>query len=307
MKPKLKLRQLAVRVGEDCGGCLSVTAALKGSAKWTAGPLSGSVPVSGKVAGQLRFSVAKAGEAWRVSGKVARLDTVKLDRARAAKVDLTGVLGDWTRAALERAPAIQLGEFGGGGLPLRALKLDGEDGVLLIQGLAEVPGAVVVGPAPALQGDWDLRLHQDTVNALLRRKAFEAGALAYDTAADPRALRLDGDAFALDLRLWRLAGVGWWRDYTVRGDLGLSPKGKLSLRSTGAEEGAKSKGAGLADPIAFLAEGRILDEVGKAVKASVPAARKAKVGSQTLRVASSHAEGRSEQLVLSGTLELAGG
>ncbi|MEC7946562.1 MAG: hypothetical protein VX265_03280, partial [Myxococcota bacterium] len=138
---------------------------------------------------------------------------------------------------------------------------------------------------------------------LMRRMAFEAGPQELDVAIDPRALAVDGDRFTLALRLWRLKGAGWWRDYTVEGRMGVQ-RGALRMVGRDAREGEKSRGAGLADPIALLAEGRILDAVGDGVDQSLPAAQTIDVKGVRLAARLDTAQGDASALAVAGTLQI---
>ncbi len=304
--PKGQVRSVRVQTKKGCTGCLTVTAKVQGDARWEAGPLGGTVPFAATVSGQVRFEAVPAKKGWEITGKLVSVDRVEMDRTRAAKVDLKPVLGEWIEDALKKAEPMDLGHFGGAGLPLRALRLDSDADALHILGLVDAVGAVpVTGKAAPLTQDWDLRIHETTLAMLARREAFQLGMLEHDTAADPRALHLDGDRFTLDLRLWRLSGMGWWRDYTVDGTLALNPRThKLSLKATDAKATEKSKGAAIADPLAFLAEGQLLGAVTGAVRASVPAATRAKVGGRALKAEALTAKGEGQHLVVIGRMTL---
>jgi hypothetical protein len=136
------------------------------------------------------------------------------------------------------------------------MRIDGRPGILELQALTDVPqpGAVGPGDGPPNGADWSVRIAQQTVLSLARREAFKAGPQALDLAVDPRDLRIKGGDFELDMRLWSLGGFGWWRDYTVKGEI-LMRGEDMVLRGTDAAEGEHSPGAGLANPLVALADG----------------------------------------------------
>ena len=79
---------------------------------------------------------------------------------------------------------------------------------------------------------------------------------------------------------------------------------KIELEADRAYEGDKSRGAGLADPIALLAEGLILDAVVDGLKQAVPGSRSTAIGDRTLKAVTREIKGQGEELVLTGELTL---
>ena len=303
-RPSARVTRLDVSMGEDCGGCLLLDARLEGRTRWTAGPAEGAVPFDIRVAGQMRFSTQAQGQGWQLTGRIVEIGRVKVRAGSARAVDLAPVVRRWATEALKEAPPLQLGHLGGAAMPLRAIRIGETAGALEIEALGDVAGGRPVPPASAPpSSDWDLRIHPDTALALMRRMAFEAGPQELDVAIDPRALAVDGDRFTLALRLWRLKGAGWWRDYTVEGRMGVQ-RGALRMVGRDAREGEKSRGAGLADPVALLAEGRILDAVGDGVDQSLPAAQTIDVKGVRLAARLDTAQGDASALAVAGTLQI---
>jgi len=300
--PKATIKELEVAVGDDCGGCLEVTARLKGTAKYKAAGLSGKVPFTAKVGGTVAFEVEEEGKGWKITGELVEIDKVKLESDLIGTLDVTKFLGEWTRKALDKAPPIELGKVGGDQLPLRGLRLDSVGDALEIQALTQVVGGKAVNAGSgSVKGAWELRMHEDTALAMARRKAFEMGTIDYEVAIDPRDLSFDGDRFTLGLRLWRLKGAGWWREYDVTGDIAVTGK-RIKLKPVEAVEGDKSKGAGLADPLALLGEGLILDAVTEGVKQAFPASTSAKIGDQKIGSKVTSMTGRSGVVIVMGDL-----
>ena len=62
-----------------------------------------------------------------------------------------------------------------------------------------------------------VKLTQSTTTLLLANTAIQLS-----TTASPTALSGEAGAFELGVRLWRIPGAGWWRDYTVSGALASS-------------------------------------------------------------------------------------
>ena len=155
----------------------------------------------------------------------------------------------------------------------------------------------------APRGDWELQVSNQLVNTWIRRQAFSKGIIAHGIAVDPRSFSMQDKSFNLHLRLWKLEGWGkWWRDYQVKGTAQLAKK-KLQL--TGSEVVAKDKssGAGLADPLALLAEGLILDAIADNLQFGIPIRQTTKIQKANLIARTSDVSGNGDSLSIWGQLE----
>ncbi|MFT5680276.1 MAG: hypothetical protein ACI8RZ_001182 [Myxococcota bacterium] len=304
VRPRAHVTRLKVTTGGSCPDCLSLSGALEGEASWRAGPLSGSVPFTAKIGGDLVVSIERDGTDWAVMGTLAELSRLKVSAAQVGTVDVSRQLSQWGKAAVEAAPAFRISTLGGDVLPLRALRLTVDSAGLGLEALADVNGGTSIPTSnEALESDWQLRTSTETALAIMRRAAFEAGTLSHDVAIDPRALTAAASLFTLDLRIWRLSGPGWWRDYTVDGRMRVRGR-KIELEGERAVEGDKSRGAGIADPLALLAEGRILEAVVDSLKQVVPGSRSAAVGDHKLKAVTREIKGIDGELVLTGVMKL---
>jgi len=303
-RPSARLTGLDVAVGEHCGGCLLLTGDLRGRAQWTAGPAGGAMPFTARIHARMAFETSRQGQGWDVTARVVEVGRMRIQAGAAQTVELKPLVRSWLTEALTDAPPLQVGHLGGEELPLRALRIRGGDGAVELQALSDVASGrpVAAATAPPAAG-WDLRMHPDTALALMRRAAFVAGPGALDVAVDPRRLAFDGGRFTLDLRVWRLKGAGWWRDYTVAGTASVQD-GRLRVLGQQAHEGDRSRGAGFADPIALLGEGRILRAVEDGVDQSIPARRRLVAGNVGLTARAETVTGDADALVLSGPLQI---
>lgn len=299
--PSGELSSLSLSASQQCDGCLEVDARLKGKARWSAAGASGQIPFTAKIGATMVFAVERDGSAWAVEASLEDVDRVQVGSASIGSVDATGLLGDWVSDALKRARPLDLGVLGGAQLPLRAARVSTSGGQVELQLLTDVPEGSPVSAGGTLSTDFDLRVSTDTVLALARREAFETGAIAMDVAAVPSSLQLDDSAFTMGLRLWKLTGAGWWRDYSVTGELGLKRR-RITLEPTGAVEGEKSRGAGLADPLALLAEGQILDAIEEGMHQVLPGSAGTTVGSRKVTGQVTGLSGGDGVLTLSGSL-----
>lgn len=302
LSPDLDIKRLSLSPSDRCDGCLAIQASGKGKVKWSAAGASGSVPLTADIDATVSFEATRDGDAWALSGRLRDVQKVKLASTTVGSLDATQILGTWVEQALDKARPLQLGSFGGPDLPLAAVRLSTATGDLELQLLSDIADRSPVPAGTTLRDPWELRISTDTLLGMARRAAFETGPVAMDTAAIPTSLSLGASSFELGLRLWHLSGAGWWRDYTVRGDLAVG-NNQLKLKPTEAVEGDKSKGAGLADPLALLVEGRILDAVQDGCRQSLPGGTAFQVGDRTVEARVGRVSGTAKVLVARGTLE----
>lgn len=270
--PKAALRKLEVSPGSACDACLTVRLRLKLSAEVVIGPVA-MQPVQATADATVQLEVVDEPAAGttprRLVARVRQVDRLDVGGADGVQLVLDGALERWVQDLLSnRLPPIPLAEPGA--VPLRALRVRAVEGALVVEALTE-GGAEATALRPAVPpGHWGVAVAQDALLALARRAAFEQGVLDLDVYLDPRGLTVDGDRFALDLRVWRLAGRGWWRDYRVSGAVNTTGQ-RLRLEPDAVEEVDRSRWAGLADPLALLARSRILDAIAEGATQSIKA------------------------------------
>lgn len=304
IRPRAQVTRLKLAPGGSCPDCLSLSGALEGTATWKAGPVSGVVPFTAVLAGDLAVSIERDGTDWAVMGALVELSRLKVSAASVGSIDVSRQLSTWGKAAVDAAPAFRISTLGGDELPLRALRLSVDEAGIGLEALADVNGGASIPTSEApLESDWQLRTSTQTALAIMRRAAFEAGLLENDVAVDPRALTADASQFTLDLRIWRLAGAGWWRDYSVDGRMRVRGR-KIELEGENAHRVSSSRGAGLADPIALLVEGRILEAIVDSLKQVVPGSRSAAIGDHKLKAVTREIKGIDSELVLTGVMKL---
>jgi hypothetical protein len=298
VEPSVDVEELSLGPAKSCERCVNARASLDGKVDYDVAGYRGSVPLHGRVAADVALALVRSENEWSASATIEDVQSLEIDVPHAGKVALEGELEQWAKRGLREAPAIRLGTFGGGGLPIRAARVAWMGDAAELEGATDVVGATPVSPGGAAPAGWSVSLDTQTLLALARRAAFQQGALSHDVAVDPRALRIeDGGAFTLDLRLWRLTGGGWWRDYTVRGTLAIDG-GKLVVRSDEVTETGKSRGAGFADPLALLVEGRILQSIADAFDRAIPL-RAGSIAGITPRASAISVEG--SRVTLEGT------
>lgn len=297
----LVVERAKVRPVDDCDACLGLDAVVNGRATWAVAGMKGDFPFEVGIDSVLALEVA--------DGRTVRARPRSVAKVRVKVGDLEGLRGnpskeiqEWVQRAWGReVPSITLVDLDPADLPLRDLRLRTSSGLVVLEALTDVPGAKPVLDAEPITEGVRVSVSETALAGLARRAAFEKGVLAMDVAADPRALTVDGDAFTLQLRLWRLVGRGWWRDYVVTGTLAIEG-GKLVLKPTETKEIGASPGAGLVDPLPVLFQGRVLEAITDAVRQTLPASRAQDLGTVRMKAEAQQVSGKDGTLRVDGLL-----
>ncbi|GDX83593.1 hypothetical protein LBMAG42_54040 [Deltaproteobacteria bacterium] len=303
LRPKLKVKSAVLSPGQGCESCVHFELDVRGDVSWSLGALGGSFPARLAVGGQLQVGVE---DRTRVVARPFKIGKVELESGELGglRANPSAALQDWVRAAVGTSlPPIPIADLGGGELPVRLLRVKTGEHALRVEVLTNVPGAraaTVPDPSPEAL---ILGLSETALSGLLRREAFEKGTVAMDVAVDPRAIDVEGNAFHLNLRLWRLVGSGWWRDYDVMGTLALNG-GKIALKAGSVEETAASSGAELVDPLAALAQTQILEAIATNLERTLPGSAGEKVGGVKLRAVVTGVRGVGETLLVDAQLRV---
>jgi len=304
--PNVTLADTTVGPARACSTCVKVDADFEGDLDWKLGNLEGSVPIQFDVAAIMEMATRAEGNATMVEATMRRA-TVKLPddlQVKRLRIDLNGPLAVWLQERIEREfPPIPVAEIGTDEVPVRAVRLDTSDDYLKVLVLTSSPVRSDTAVSPVAAGDWYLGLDETALLGLTRQAAFESGELDFEVYADPRSLQVDQRNFTLGLRLWRLAGAGWWRDYKVSGTLAVED-GRIGLEPNDVVELEASRGAGLVDPLALLAKGMILDAIEDALQIARPAELSEPIGGARLVLTIDSASGSSGALSLKGSAEI---
>ena len=270
LAPSLRLTGMVVTPSEACVGCLSYAASASGPVRASAAGFQLSLPVTAAVMGTAELEVL---EDRRVVLRPRSIDRVRVavEGLPAVMQDPSGALQEaLRRAAGGRLPAVELYDLADTELPVRAVGVGVLPGGVEVRLLTDVPDPVPVAPGAFPEAGARVRLSRSVMTGLARRKAFAEGPVALAMVPEPRAIALDGDRFVMDLRLWRLSGRGWWRDYEVRGRVAVEGE-RLAVGADSAREVGHSPGAGLVDPLAAAFRPVLAQAVESAVRMAVPA------------------------------------
>ncbi|MBN2800241.1 MAG: hypothetical protein JXX28_13965 [Deltaproteobacteria bacterium] len=307
--PDLQLNHLQVQSTDRCEDCLGVKARLGGRLGWEVLGQQGGMPAAGTV--DMDFSVRAVQDRgqWTVAIAPKEVREVQINLNGTAIARAEGQLEGWLKTRLmEGVPPYELGPFGDESLPLRGLRLTPAPSGVRIAMLTTAPDAAPLRVS-ALKGSEGFRfdVSQSALLALARKAAFLGEPLSHGVIAEPTSLLFMPNRFQLGLRLWRPQGKGWWRDYQVSGEMAVSD-GRLKLRPKSVDEGDKSQGAAVIDPLAALGEGIILQTIEEALATSFPVHKATTVSSFQAKVAVRTVVGIDQAVQVSGdvTLEPAG-
>jgi len=306
LRPKLEVQSLAMSQSKRCDDCLSVDVTLDGSLRWFNSLLDGKTDIKVGLDLDAKFEAVQEGQSWVVTVQPQHVREVEVEIGKIGGIvgDLVTPVQDWLDAQLvANIPPHTLTEFAAADLPVRSMRL-APTKTLDVELLVGTGDALKSRDRTVPSEDWRLQLSSATLVQLARRAAFEEGEVGYDVVVDPTSLSMDADSFELGLRLWRIKGKGWWRDYVIHGSVETKPR-RVVLTPTDVVEGDKSPGAVFVDPIAALGEGVILRTIEDAVATGLPSTRDDKIGDLRTTVTLTSVNGSGQDVSLGGTLEVA--
>lgn len=235
-------------------GCFPVRIELDGRVVWATRLGDGQAPLSGGLEVHVELSTTKDDEAFVLRARPLRARDVRVTIDGTSRVvqrlvsERVGTGLDEAVAQIEPFEVTRFGEE----IPLRALRVVPSRGGLRVDALTsfDVPHGVVRNVPLPTRG-FVASVDAGTVAAFARRAAFEQGEV-HGIQPEPRAVRLDGDTLAIDLRLW--GGGAWYRDYEATAKLAVVD-GELVVREPAFAERGASPGAMVADPLVHVASG----------------------------------------------------
>lgn len=277
LEPKLTVENLRIRDPKTrCDGCIGLKSALKGTVGFKLLTFAGKANVRIHVGLDTRLHVRQEADGWVVLADPPTVTEIETDLDvvnRTVSDFIVSPLAQWVSTTIgTRVQPIVLARLGQIDVPLQALRVSVQNGAVALDARTTAPGDQVVGEAIEPGTGWTARISAASVEAAARQAAFKQGSLGFGVWIDPRGIDIDDDTFLLNLRLWRVSGSGWWRDYEVQADMAIDG-GKLQLTPRDVRQTDASPNAGLVDPIAALLQGKILDVISSAINTSVPTSR----------------------------------
>lgn len=306
LKPRLRLERLELVEDRSCADCVGFKVRLSGSVTATVAGVESALPLGLDLGAGLRFTTQEQGELREVRVQPARLNSFALDtQSRLGMgLSLNDTMQDWAAGLLKQVQPASLGTFGGAELPVLDLRVRSRGAALTLELLTDAAHGAPLSQSPATpRKGWVARVSEATLLDHARRAAFQLGEITMDVYGEPVSLDLDGDRFTLGLRVWRLKGLGWWREYTIHGRIGVVDN-RLTLTAERVEAGDRSPGARLADPLSTLGERLILKAIEDAAQQALPASQASEVSEFRLLVRVTQATGQGDALELGGEAEL---
>jgi hypothetical protein len=306
--PDLEITAFSASPSRRCADCAQLSLDVEGHLSWDLGFAAGRAPLAGS------FTLAAVVEGER--GDKGLVVRVRPQRVEQVELAFTGRMNATTRQfadiALQQwvqdwlvpqmAP-IPIVSFDPQGLPLIAARVSPARNGWEFQLLSDAAERGVAPAVEATRSDWSMTLAKPTVLALARRESFQQPVGPYGVVADPLDLTVDGERYQLVVRVWRTQGRVWWRDYAVDGIVQRSEQ-SFDLTASQAEDRGRSPGARWADPLAAIAEGRILKSVESVMQRSLPGGTRSSLGGLPVRIEVTTLDGHADGFVLSGRMSL---
>lgn len=305
--PDLTVDSLQLAPSKGCASCVAVDAALSGDVSWTLGPARGTFPLTATIGLDTEIDAVRNEEGtWEIRAIPQDVRQADVDfGGGGAKVSglAEGPVKEWLREALdERKQALVVARIDGEELPLRALRVKPHEAGVRIEMLTTAPELQTAKPSSAMPEEgWRLEIAPGSLLAIAKRASFEAGPVSHDVVIEPTHISLNSDGFDMDMRLWRIKGKGWWRDYHTEGALAVDGR-RIALTPETVEERGKSAGAVLVDPLAALGHGVILKAIEDSLETSVPGIHRASAGKRTTEVRIREIDGTGAMVRVTGTL-----
>jgi len=307
IKPNLRLQDLKIGSSEACAHCATVKATVEGNVRWSMGSQGTRLPVAGHVDFVLKVQPKEGKKRWSVTLKPHQINSAGLQLATLA----TSTRGWLQKAFTKRIHADLLNlvqpmnviSVDKDVLPLLAIRPKMTEQGLTLQMLSAVGHASDLQQASVgTRTGWEMRIAETTLLELARKKSFQKGPLQHDIVIEPNQLHFTRDGFSLGLRLWRLKGRGWWRDFTVHGKIEIAKK-RIKLHPETVEETGKSPGASWVDPLATLAQGLILKSIENTLETSLPRSKSFKGDEGRTEAEVTSVTGAGQTLIVRGRLQ----
>jgi hypothetical protein len=290
--------EFSLKKGTEDGILFSMK--LKGDVSVKHPLLSFSTPYSGRLEGNLVIDVHEKMLRIRTN----KINDIKVSTKILPQISLTEPIKDWINDSLKEVPPQDILELDFTAFAARDLRFVGSTHSLDIELLSHFPKTQSLPMNRRRpRGDWEMEISNDTLSKIVRQKTFELKATGNGVNIDAQNLFIEKRNLNVSLRLWKLEGWGqWWRDYTIQCPI-LIENEELKLGEASADLIEKSKGAGLADPLALLAEGYILETIKQQIQYSMPNTQQAKLSGQTLQIKINGVLGNQKAFIMYGDLE----
>jgi hypothetical protein len=283
--PNIRLQKLSLAEG-NCTDCVALTVSFTGDLDWKLLTKRGKSPFSATASLQSEVLIDHDKEGWHTRLVPKDIEDVRLETeawSGTLNTALSKPLESWLKAQITQTlPEIPLATFQTRSLPVQAARARSLGGALTLEFLS---GGTTTSPIPPvkLRKGWSVNLSTATLVSIARAESFRHGPDTHSVVVTPLRFQAKGQGFELDIRIWRLKGAGWWRDYQVTGQIGAKP-GAIKLTSQSVVELDQSPGAAFVDPLAALGEALIIKAIEDAITTSLPNTKSVELGKKNIEL-----------------------
>ena len=281
IRPRLSYTDVEIMDGPGgCPTCVRLRVDLSGRTRVQSIGIDQRVDTQAHAVVSLKLGVAQSADGvWRFTVKARDVEEVRIDAA-GMTASLEGWLEPsrrWLSASVRDAlEPVTLFEVHQDSVPFRAARPVVTATAVRFDMRTDTTSEAVLVPANQdMETAWMFEIAQESLLAALRRHAFEAdpievasGPFQAKVVSEPTGLSMDGDDFSLGLRLWRVDGKGWWRDYEIDGQIDVTKGrngGQVTATTNSVEQVGRSAGAVWIDPLVAIANSKVVEGIAAAV------------------------------------------
>lgn len=309
VKPDLTVQKVVMGAKPSCPTCLDIQARVDGTVGYMQGGLGAQVAVDATVHVVVEVSAKDAGAGtWDVQLAVKDVSKVQINKSklpnRLVKSVDKALLSAARKALLDQAKPRTVATFEPEEMPLRAVRAASVPQGIRVDMLTAASSPTPIGKIPPrFSTGWQFSIQSDSLMDLARKQSFEDGVIAWEVVAEPKALRMRGSTYEMDLRLWMISGSGWWRDYTVTGAIEPTDEG-FALTTGEIVKTGMSEGAETVDPLAAIGESQIIENIAASLNASLPKSTSGSASDHVVKVDLASVAGAAGMVHVRGDLKV---
>ena len=310
LTPDVVVEDVALAPSEVCAACFATDLRLVGTLAFSATVLGAAeIPLRVDTTSVVELATDQNDEGWHVTARVRSVPEVVVQVSGIPRALLEmgdESLREWVEAELLAMEPKVVASVPQRVLPLSALRVEHLDGggLALVARTASVNPGVLPASVEPVEDGWRARVAPESLVSLLRTRMFEEGPRTrFKMVGEPMNLSVEGQALTLDFRVWRVAPPGWWRDMRATGTLKVEGS-ELVLAPDSVAVTGVSDGAGWNDPLAYVGESWMLDEVRSTLARSITVSQTSNLRGAKLEARATELVGSDGVLVVRGTLSV---
>ena len=277
LSPEVAVHEARLSASTGCDPCVQADLDLIGELGFRAGLLgTGRVPIAMRAVAVVRLQVQETDAGWEIWAHPRHVERVTVEPAKIPRglLRLSGErLRSWAEKELTEMPPRVVGRLSER-YPVAELRLvPAGDGLEVeIRTTATDPSPLLGTPPRPSQG-WQVDVTTASAVALARTHLFRRGPRTrLELVGVPASVGISGHRLTMDLRVWRVAPPGWWRD--VRADATLAIEaGEIAITPGEVEITGASERAVLNDPLSAAGQPVMLREIKNVLRRRESASR----------------------------------